>query len=83
GAAKMSRLIIYKKNGGKVYDLVMAQKRKHEIERREMQDQLVKEMRKLSESKYANSWNSKPTVITTGKKTALYNELRSIAGIRY
>lgn len=51
GAAKMSRLIIYKKNGGKVYDLVMAQKRKHEIERREMQDQLVKEMRKLSESK--------------------------------
>ncbi len=37
GVAKMSKLIIYKKNGGEIYDLVMAQKlkeretRKHEL----------------------------------------------------
>lgn len=83
GVAKMSKLIIYKKNGGKIYDLVMAQKlREMETSKHELQDELVKEVRKLSESRYANSWNSNLTVFTLGKKTGLFNELRSIAGIR-
>jgi hypothetical protein len=83
GVAKMYKLIIYKKNGGKIYDLVMAQKlREMETSKHELQDELVKEVRKLSESRYANSWNSNLTVFTLGKKTGLFNELRSIAGIR-
>ena len=61
----------------------MAQKlREMETSKHELQDELVKEVRKLSESRYANSWNSNLTVFTLGKKTGLFNELRSIAGIR-
>lgn len=84
GVAKMSKFIVYKKNGGKVYDLVMAQKLKEmEARKHKMQDQLVKEIRKLSSGRYVDSWNSNLTVFTTGKKTGLFNELRSAAGIRY
>lgn len=84
GVAKMSKLIIYKKNGGKIYDLVMAQKlKKMETQKHKTQDQLVKEMKKLSGSRYAGSWNSDLTVLKAGKKTGLFNELRGVAGIRY
>lgn len=84
GVAKMSKLIIYKKNGGQIYDLVMAQKlREMETRKRQIQDQLVKEMKNLSSSRYANAWNSNLTVFSMGKKTGLFNDLRSLAGIRY
>ena len=84
GVARMSKLIVYKKNGGRIYDLVMAQKLKEKENRKhELQDELIKEVRKSSESRYAGSWSSSPTVITMGKKTGLFNEMRSMAGIRY
>ena len=84
GVAKMSKLIIYKKNGGQIYDLVMAQKlREMETRKRQIQDQLVKEMKNLSSSRYANAWNSNLTVFSMGKKTGLFNDLRRLAGIRY
>jgi hypothetical protein len=77
-------LIISTKNGGKIYDLAIAQKiREMETRKRETQDQLVKEMKNLSTSGYANSWNSNLTVFSMGKKTELYNDLTSVAGIRH
>lgn len=77
----MSKLLIYKKNGGKVYDLVMAQKLKElKEEKQHIQDELIKEARNLA-NRYNSSWNTRLTVIERGEKTGLYNELRSIIGI--
>lgn len=80
GASQMSELIIYTKNGGKIYDLVMAQKKKEEEEKRiEKQDRLIKELRN-STNKYNGTWNSNVTAVTMGRKTRLYNALRSLVG---
>ena len=60
----------------------MAQKLKEMgTSKHELQDGLVREVRKLSEGKYANSWNSNLTVFTIGKKTRLFDKLMSVAGI--
>jgi len=81
GVEKMSKLLIYTKNGGRVYDLVMAQKqRKAVIKKREEQEILIKELRRLS-SGYENVWNSKLTVLEKGHKTGLYNELKWLRGL--
>jgi hypothetical protein len=81
GADQMSQLRVFKKNGGKVYDLVMAQKKKAEqSQRQEKQDECIKRLRNEC-SRYDNTWNSNLTVIQKGHKTALYNGLRSIMGI--
>lgn len=80
GVSKMSKLLIYKNNGGKVYDLVMAQKINKEKEKKEyIQDELIKEVRN-SANRYNDTWNSRPTAIARGEKTGLYNELRAIIG---
>jgi hypothetical protein len=80
GVEKMSKLLIYKKNGGNVYDLFMAQKQKELAARKqELQEKLIKEL-KESSSKYGEVWNSNLTVIQKGHKTGLYNELRRIIG---
>ena len=57
--------------------------REMETRKRQIQDQLVKEMKNLSSSRYANAWNSNLTVFSMGKKTGLFNDPRSLAGIRY
>jgi len=81
GVEKMSKLIIYKKNGGKVYDIVMAQKQKKlASSRQEIQEKLIKELKKSS-NRYESVWNSNLTVIHKGSKTGLYKELRRIIGI--
>lgn len=80
GVSKMSKLLIYKSNGGKIYDLVMAQKLKEEREKKEyIQDELIKEARN-SANRYNDTWNSRLTSIARGEKTGLYNELRAIIG---
>lgn len=80
GAAQMSALRIYKKNGGKVYDLVMLQKRKEQSEKKvEVQDRIIKSLRNSS-TKYENIVNTSITAITKGHKTGLYKELRNIIG---
>jgi len=80
GAAQMSELRVYKKNGGKIYDLVMAQKSKERNEERlEAQEKIIKSL-KNSSSKYENIVNTGITVINTGHKTGLYKELRNIIG---
>jgi hypothetical protein len=81
GADQMSQLRIFKKNGGKVYDLVMAQKKKEKaLQKQELQDELIRQLRTESK-RYESTWNSNLTVIQKGKKTALYSGLRNIMGI--
>ena len=80
GVAKMSQLRIYKKNGGKIYDLVMGQKiREEKKTKTQIQDQIIKELRNSS-SKYGNTVNTRITAIEKGHKTGLYKELRKIVG---
>lgn len=81
GADQMSQLRVFKQNGGKVYDLVMAQKKKEkQAEKHALQDELIRELRTAGK-KYETTWNSNITVIQKGHKTALYSGLRRIIGI--
>lgn len=81
GVSQMSKLLIYKKNGGKIYDLVMAQKLKEKAEKKEyIQDKLIKKIR-YSANKYGYSYNKSLPAVERGKKTELYNELRAIIGM--
>jgi hypothetical protein len=81
GADQMSQLRVFKKNGGKVYDLVMAQKKKEKrIQNQQLQDELVRGLR-TEAKRYENTWSSNLTVIQKGQKTALYKGLRNIIGI--
>ena len=81
GADKMAQLQIYKKNGGKVYNLVMAQKKKEQRDvKHKRQDELIRELKTMGK-KYENVWNSNITVIHKGQRTALYKGLRNIIGM--
>jgi hypothetical protein len=81
GVDQMSQLRVFKQNGGKVYDLVMAQKKKEkQIQKQELQDELIQELR-TEGKRYENVWNSNLTVIQKGRKTVLYSGLRNIIGI--
>ncbi len=80
GADKMAQLRIFKKNGGKVYDLVMAQKKKEQKEQEhQLQDELIRQLR-TNGTRYEKVWNSNITVLNIGHKTALYSALSAIAG---
>lgn len=80
GVEKMSKLRIYKKNGGDVYDLVMKQKRKKkEDERHEIQDDLIKRLRR-SARRYDNSQTDNIPIVNKGKMTGAYMELRKMIG---
>lgn len=80
GVDQMAQLRIYKRNGGKIYDLVMEQKKKEqkETEIRE-QEELINSFRRAS-TKYEEIVNTNLTVLQMGCKTALYMALRGIAG---
>ncbi|WP_102398661.1 ISLre2 family transposase [Haloimpatiens massiliensis] len=81
GVSQMSKLLIYKKNGGKIYDLVMAQKIKKKRENKEhIQDKLISELR-CSANKSKSPYDISLTAIDRGQKTGLYNALRSIIGM--
>lgn len=82
GIAQMSQLRIYKKNGGKIYDLVMAQKVKEQKEKKiQIQETLIKSLRNAT-TKYQNAVNTNITAIDIGHKTGLYKGLKTIMGIR-
>jgi hypothetical protein len=80
GADQMAQLRIYKWNGGKIYDLVMGQKKREQKENviRE-QEELLNSYRRAS-TKYEDIANTNLTVLQTGHKTALYKALRGIVG---
>ncbi|AUS96610.1 ISLre2 family transposase [Clostridium thermosuccinogenes] len=80
GADKMAQLRIFKKNGGKVYDLVMAQKKKEQREQaQQLQDELIRELR-TNRNRYDGVWDSNLTIISKGHKTLLYRALRAFVG---
>ena len=80
GVKKMSKLLIYKKNGGKIYDLVMEQKKREEKDKtQQIQESLLADLKKRA-SGYEEVWNSRLTVVGNGKKTGLYKVLRGRIG---
>jgi hypothetical protein len=80
GADQMAQLRVYKWNGGKIYDLVMAQKKKEQREKDiKEQEELINSFRKASK-KYEATMNSNLTVLQAGHKTSLYKVLRGIIG---
>lgn len=80
GVDKMAQLRIFKSNGGKIYDLVMAQKKKEQREQKQaQQDELIRELRESSERD--SVWNSKIIILNKGHKTTLYRGLRAIMGM--
>ena len=80
GADQMARLRIYKKNGGKIYDLVMGQKKKEQKEKHiQEQEELLSRFRRAS-ARYEDTVNTNLTVLQTGHKTALYKALRGLSG---
>ena len=80
GVEKMSKLLIYKKNGGKIYDLVMEQKKREEKDKtQQIQESLLADLKKRA-SGYEDVWNSRLTVVGKGKKTGLYKVLRERIG---
>lgn len=81
GADQMSQLRVFKKNGGKVYDLVMAQKKKKKKNHnQQLQEELIHRLR-TEAKKYDDTWSSNLTIIQKGQKTVLYKGLRNIIGI--
>ncbi len=81
GADQMAQLRIYKQNGGKIYDLVMGQKKREQKENEiREQEELLSSFRRAS-PKYEYIVNTNLTVLQTGHKTALYKALRGIVGM--
>lgn len=80
GVNQMTKLLIYKKNGGNIYDLVMMQKEKERKEQRiEIQEELLRQF-KTSGTRYGSRFNKELTAIHIGHKTGLYSELRKLIG---
>ena len=53
----MTKLLVYKKNGGKIYDLVMLQKEKERKEQQiEIQEELIRRLRLRKDTKTALMW---------------------------
>jgi hypothetical protein len=79
GVNQMVKLLVYKKNGGKIYDLVMMQKEKECREQQiEIQEELIRRFR--TTGTYENRFNKELTAIHIGHKSGLYNELRKLIG---
>jgi hypothetical protein len=78
GADQMAQLRVYKQNGGKIYDLVMGQKKREQKENEiREKEELLSSFRRAS-TKYEDSVNTNLTVLQMGHKTALYKALRGI-----
>lgn len=80
GANQMTKLLVYKRNGGKIYDLVMLQKERERKEQQEaIQDELIRSIRG-SGTRYDSKFNVYLPAINNGHKTGLYNALRHLIG---
>ncbi len=80
GVAQMSKLRIYKMNGGNVYDIVMRQKDKEKKdERQKIQDDLIKRLR-TSAKRYENCSNGNIPILNKGKMTGAYMALKKMIG---
>lgn len=80
GADQMAQLRIYKRNGGKIYDLVMRQKKREQAENEiREQEELINSYRRAT-TRYEEAMNTSLTVTQMGHKTMLYKALRGIIG---
>ena len=80
GVDQMAQLRIYKRNGGKIYDLVMEQKKKEQKEKEiREQEELISSFKRAS-TRYEDALNINLTVLQAGHKTTLYKALRGIIG---
>jgi len=80
GADQMSQLRVYKRNGGKIYDLVMAQKKKEQKAKEIEEQEAFLESLKKSSVRCESVISTNLIVLHTGHKTALYKALRGIVG---
>ncbi len=81
GVDKMSRLRVYKANGGKIYDLVMYKKEKEKLK---IEAEILKNYnKKIKEKriKYNDVFNTEFSIYEAGKKNGLYKSLKSLRGI--
>ncbi len=80
GVDQMAQLRIYKRNGGKIYDLVMGQKKREQKENEiREQEELINSFRRSS-TRYGDVVNTNLTILQMGHKTTLYKALRGIVG---
>jgi hypothetical protein len=80
GANQMTKLLVYKKNGGNIYELLMKKKQKQRLEQKEeIQDEIIRSMRR-SGVRYESSFNVDLPAIHGGHKTGLYHALRKLVG---
>lgn len=80
GVDQMAQLRIYKWNGGKIYDLVMGQKKREQKENEiREQEELISNYRRAT-TRYEEVMNTNLTVTQMGHKTMLYKALRGIVG---
>lgn len=76
----MAQLRVYKRNGGKIYDLVMGQKKREQEENEiRKQEELINSYRRAT-TRYEEAMNTNLTVTQIGHKTMLYKALRGIIG---
>jgi hypothetical protein len=75
---RMARLRIYIKNGGKVIDLVLAQKKKEEKEKqKKISKEFQEKVLRTAKMKYNGNYNN-VTVLNIGRKTQLYQGLKAL-----
>lgn len=79
-ADRMTRLRVYRENGGKIIDLVLAKKKKEAKENKEILTKEIKErVQKNAKKTYTNSkYYNCSSLLNTGKTTVLYKGLKGI-----
>lgn len=81
GVDNMSRLRVYRQNGGNIYDLIKYQKKKQE---REIKQEILKEIDRSIKKKrenYTDVWNSSNIATDMGKMNGLYCTFKAFRGI--
>jgi hypothetical protein len=77
----MSRLRVYKANGGKVIDLLKLKKERQERKiRQEIRDKVDKEIMIKSKT-YTDVWNHDTITSKIGKRTGIYHYMKMVRGI--
>ena len=79
-ADRMTRLRVYRENGGKIIDLVLEKSKRKEKENEEVLAKEIKEkIRKRTDKRYSdNEYYNCSSLLDTGKTTALYKGFKGI-----
>ena len=79
-ADRMTRLRVYRENGGKIIDLVLEKNKRKEKENAEILTREIKEkVKKRTDKRYSNNeYYNCSSLLDTGKTTALYKGFKGI-----